>query len=64
MTKNLQSDIEQLDEIVKWFESSNLDVNEALEKYKQAEKLAKKINDSLSSLKNEVSILKVNFEKD
>lgn len=64
MTKNLQSDIEQLDEIVKWFESNNLDVNEALEKYKQAEKLAKKINDSLSSLKNEVSILKVNFEKD
>lgn len=64
MTKNLQSDIEQLDEIVKWFESNNLDVNEALEKYKQAEKLAKKINDSLSSLKNEVSILKLNFEKD
>jgi len=64
MKVNLQKEIEELNKIVEWFESSDFDVNEAIEKYKSAEKLAKKINSDLKQLKNEVTVLEENFEKD
>lgn len=64
MTKNLQSEIEELNKVVEWFESGEFDVAEAIEQYKKAEQIAKKINNDLKSLKNEVSVLKTNFEKD
>lgn len=64
MTKNLQKEIGELNKIVEWFESTDFEVDEAIEKYKHAEELVKKINIDLKTLKNEVTVLKKNFEND
>ena len=52
----------ELSELVSWFESDEFELETALEKYADAEKLAKDIEQDLSSLKNEVTVLKKKFD--
>lgn len=61
--KSLNQKIKELDKKVEWFESSDFELDKAMEKYKEALKLSKEIEKDLKNLKNEVEILDVDFSK-
>ena len=61
MTLNQKS--EKLDAEVEWFYSDEFKLEEAVDKYKAATKLAKEIEKDLSELKNEIEVLSEDFSK-
>ena len=44
-----------------WFESDDFDIEQAIERYQAAEKLAGEIEKDLDGLRNKVTILKEKF---
>ena len=61
--KNLNQKLKELDTQVEWFYSDDFKLEEAVEKYKEASKLAKEIEKDLNDLKNEVEVLSQDFSK-
>ena len=61
--QSLNQKIEVLDQEVEWFYSDNFKLEEAVEKYKFATKLAKEIEKDLKELKNEIEVLSEDFSK-
>ncbi|MBR0465292.1 exodeoxyribonuclease VII small subunit [Candidatus Saccharibacteria bacterium] len=59
----LNQKIEKLDAEVEWFYSDEFKLEEAVDKYKAATKLAKEIEKDLSELKNEIEVLSEDFSK-
>lgn len=51
----------QLSELVAWFDSDEFELEQALDKFNEAEKLAAEIESDLSSLKNNIDIIKTKF---
>lgn len=62
--KSIQEKTVELNKLVDWFDSDEFTLEMALDKYKQAEKLATEIEIDLSSLKNEIQIVKKKFDSD
>ena len=62
-TKSLQSKIADLGEMVAFFDPDDFDIEQALEKYKAAEKLAEEIRAQMSDVKNEITVLKERFDQ-
>jgi len=54
----------ELSKLVEWFDSEDFTLEAALDKFKQAEKLAVEIEHDLTSLKNEINIVKKKFDSD
>lgn len=53
----------QLDELVSWFDGDDFELEQALDKFKEAEKLAAEIEKDLLALKNEVNVIKKKFDE-
>jgi len=51
----------KLNEMVAWFDSDEFELEQALEKFKEAEKLAREIERDLQTMKNEIKIIKADF---
>ncbi len=64
VNKSIQEKTEQLTKLVEWFDSDDFSIEEALDKYKIAEKLANEIESDLLLLKNEIQIIKKNFDSE
>ncbi len=65
MTKNnttVQGKIEALRAHVAWFDGDDFSLEASLEKFKEAEALAREIEAELAELKNEVEVVKRSFE--
>ena len=60
--KTIQEKMNQLRELVAWFEGDEFELEAAIEKYKTAEVLADEIGKDLSELKNEITVLKEKFD--
>lgn len=60
--KTVSEKMNELSELVAWFESDEFELEKAIETYQKAEKLADDIEHDLSSLKNEVTVLKQKFD--
>ena len=60
--KTIQEKMNQLSELVAWFEGDEFELEAAIEKYKTAEVLADEIGKDLSELKNEITVLKEKFD--
>lgn len=60
--KTVSQKMTELGELVAWFESDEFELEQAIAKYKEAEKLAGEIEHDLSELKNEITVLKQKFE--
>lgn len=60
---SLNQKIEKLDTEVEWFYSDDFKLDDAIDKYKSATKLAKEIEKDLKELKNEIEILSEDFSK-
>lgn len=62
--KTIAEKIEQLEAILAWFESEEITVEEAIEKYEQALQLANALEDGLAAAKHQVEVIKKNFSKE
>lgn len=62
--KSIQEKTTELSKLVEWFDSEDFTLEAALDKFKQAEKLAVGIEHDLTSLKNEINIVKKKFDSD
>lgn len=60
---SLNQKIEKLDKEVEWFYSDDFELENAVDKYKAAVKLAKEVENDLSELKNEIEIISEDFSK-
>lgn len=54
-TKTYRELRSELDELLKWFDGDELDVDEALEKYSQAEALINEIENYLDTVKAKIT---------
>lgn len=54
---SIEKQLSELDSAVEWFYGDDFSLDEALEKYQSAAKLAAKIETDLEHLKNEVKII-------
>lgn len=61
--KNVQQELNQLAEMITWFQSDEFTLEEAVGKYKEAEALAGKIEADLGELKNDIQVIKQRFDK-
>lgn len=59
--KSLNSKIAELDRKVEWFHSDEFELEKAVERYKEAVKLAKEIEKDLDEMKNEIEVLSEDF---
>lgn len=62
--QTIQAKISQLDELVAWFDSDDFTLETALDKFKEAEKLAEEIELDLKSLKNDIQVVKQRFDSE
>lgn len=60
--KSIQEKTAELTTLVAWFDSDEFTLEAALDKFKEAEKLANDIEQDLSLLKNEIQIVKQKFD--
>lgn len=54
---------EKLNDLISWFDSEDFELEQALDKFKQAEALAADIEQDLQSLKNDINIVKQKFDE-
>lgn len=62
--KTISEKIKELDEATSWFYSDEFKLDEAMEKYQDAVKLAKEIERDLAELKNKIEIIEQNFDSE
>ena len=62
--KTVQDKLGELAELVTWFQSPSFTLEEAVDKYKEAEKLAETIEVDLTKLKNDIKVIKKKFDSD
>lgn len=67
MTKNnavdITSKLAQFDELVGWFQSEEFTIEQAVEKLRAADALASEIEQHLSDVKNDITVLKQKFDQ-
>jgi exodeoxyribonuclease VII small subunit len=65
MSKNdttISDKLAALQGYVEWFEGEDFSIEQSLEKFNEAEKLAAEVEQDLQKLKNEVVVLNAKFE--
>jgi exonuclease VII small subunit len=62
--KSIQEKTADLTRLIAWFDSDDFKIEDALAKYKEAEKLSDEIERDLTLLKNEINIVKRKFDDD
>jgi exodeoxyribonuclease VII small subunit len=60
--KTVQEQLSELSELVAWFQSSDFKLEDAFDKFKQAEALAEEIEKDLTKLKNDIKVVKKKFD--
>lgn len=60
--KTIQQKMEELNEMIAWFDSDDFVIEEAIDRFKAAQTLATEIEKDLSGLKNEITVLKKKFD--
>lgn len=60
--KTVSQKMDELGELVAWFESDEFELEVAIDTYKKAEQLADDIEHDLAELKNEITVLKAKFD--
>ena len=53
----------KLNELVAWFDGDDFELEQALGKFKEAEKLAVEIEQDLLALKNEITVIRQKFDE-
>ena len=64
VNKTIAEKTAELNELVAWFDSDGFTLEAALDKFKEAEKLAAEIEKDLTELKNDIQIVKQKFDQE
>ncbi len=59
--QTVEAKIQELEELLVWFESNEVTVESALEKYERAGKIAAELQTELEKAKNQVDVIKKKF---
>ncbi len=59
---SIKEKIAELSEMVAWFDGAEFELEKAVDKFKEAEKLAGAIENDLTELRNEINIVKQKFD--
>lgn len=62
--KTIAEKTAELSELVAWFDSDDFTLETALDKFKEAEKLAAEIEKDLESLQNDIQVVKQKFDQE
>ena len=63
-SKSIQQKTAELSELVAWFDSDEFVLEQALDKFKEAEKLAQDIEQYLTTLRNDIEVVKKSFDSE
>ncbi|MFZ2836131.1 exodeoxyribonuclease VII small subunit [compost metagenome] len=63
-SKTIQQKTTELTELVAWFDSDEFTLEQALDKFKEAEALAQAIEQDLTTLRNEIEVVKKSFDSE
>jgi exonuclease VII small subunit len=63
-SKSVQDKLTELSELVGWFQGQSFKLEDALDKFKQAEALAEEIEKDLTKLKNDITVVKKRFDSE
>lgn len=55
--------LKKLDELVAWFDGEEFTIETALDKFSEAEALARDIEQDLAALKNDIQLVKARFDQ-
>ena len=61
--KSVSEKMAQLGELVAWFESDEFPLEDAIDKFREAEKLAESIENDLKNIKNDINVIKKRFDE-
>lgn len=61
--KTVQEKMSDLTGLVAWFDSDDFAIEAAIDKFREAEKLAEEIEHDLKHLKNDIEIVKQKFDQ-
>ena len=61
-TKPISEKMSELSRLVGWFEGDDFELEKALDKYEEVQKLAKEIEADLGNLKNEITVVAQKFD--
>ncbi len=61
--KTISDKLRELDELARWFESEEFELEQALERFATAEELSKEIEKDLADFKHKVTVLKKDFSE-
>lgn len=59
---NIKESMDELHELISWFEGDDFDIEQALGRYKDLQEKAQMIEKNLCTVKNEITILKQSFD--
>lgn len=62
-TKSISIKMKELEEMVEWFDGKDFTPELAVEKFRAAEQLARNIETELTTVKNEIIVIKNKFSK-
>lgn len=62
--ESLKQQMEALQALLAWFDQADVDLEEALVKFKEADAIARQIEERVGALQNEVTVLKQRFEQE
>ena len=62
--KSIKEKTTELTELVAWFDSDEFVLEQALDKFKEAEKLAQDIENDLMTLRNDIEVVKKSFDSE
>ena len=61
--KTIQQKSDNLSELIDWFDSEDFTLEKAVDKFKEAKKLADDIENDLGKIKNDIHVVKADFSK-
>ncbi len=61
--QTIQQKTTKLEELVAWFDSDDFVLEQALDKFTEAEKLAAEIEADLMAIKNDITVVKQKFDQ-
>lgn len=59
--KSVEAKIDELEQLLDWFESNEVTVDSALEKYERAGQITSELEDELKKAKNQVEVIKEKY---
>lgn len=62
-TNDITTKIQQLNDYAAWFEGDGFVLEESIEKFNEAKKLAEEIQADLNDFKNKIDVVKKQFDK-